>query len=326
MKILVYTEISEGEIKKPSLEAASYGYALAQQTGGELVSVAIGQPQNGQLERVKQAGVSRLIHVNDDQLATFVDAAYATALAGVIEKEAPRVVVFPQSYDSKAVAPRVAAKLDAGFIPGAAELAKVEADSVTVRRVAHSTKSFQDVKATSKLVLLSVKPNSFGVEQNPASDLNIETAAYTAGENDFKLKPVERVKAADGISLTEADVVVSAGRGLKGPENWGMMDELAGLLNAGQACSKPVSDVGWRPHHEHVGQTGIQIAPNVYIAVGISGAIQHLAGVSSSKTIIVINKDEEAPFFKAADYGMVADAFDVIPKLNEAVKEKKASA
>ncbi|MFN5705990.1 MAG: electron transfer flavoprotein subunit alpha/FixB family protein, partial [bacterium] len=234
-------------------------------------------------------------------------------------------VVMANSFTAKGLAPRVAVKLGAGFADAVIELPTIDGNKLTVKRGAFSGKAFATVELTSAVKVLTLSANAYKLVENPTSAV-IETLSPATGANDFKSLVKEIVRATDKVSLPDAELVVSAGRGMKGPENWGMIEELANLLGAATACSKPVSDSGWRPHSEHVGQTGIAVAPNLYIAIGISGAIQHLAGVSSSKVIVVINKDPEAPFFKVADYGIVGDAFDVLPKLIDAVKAFKANA
>ena len=223
------------------------------------------------------------------------------------------------------MAPRIAVKLDAGLADGAVSLPEQSNGKFTVKKTAFSGKAFAIVELTSANKVISLTPNSYKVVEK-GSAAPVEDFAAEGNASDFKAMIKEIVRSTDKVSLPDADIVVSGGRGLKGPENWGMVEELAGLLGAALACSKPVSDNGWRPHSEHVGQTGIAVSPNLYIAIGISGAIQHLAGVSSSKVIVVINKDPEAPFFKVADYGIVGDAFEVVPKLIAAIKEYKASA
>ena len=248
--------------------------------------------------------------------------AYAAVIAEAVKSDDATVVILPASFSGKGLAPRLAVKLEAGYVDGAIAL-PTTANGFTVRKGAFSGKAFADVTLTSERKVITLVPNSYKVNENPQA-INIVEFAPVVKDTDFAAMVKEIVRASDKVSLPEAEIVVSGGRGLKGPENWGMVEELANLLGAATACSKPVSDAHWRPHSEHVGQTGIAVSPNLYIAIGISGAIQHLAGVSSSKVIVVINKDPEAPFFKAADYGIVGDAFEVVPKLIEAVKEFKA--
>ena len=321
MSVLVFAEVSNGKLKKPALEAASYGYALAQQNGLEVIAVAVGNIDATEAQSLSKYGISTILTVNHPQLHTFSDAPYASVLAEVAKSKGAKFVILPQSYSGRAVAPRLSVKLDGALLSGINGLPRVEGGTFNFLRTAYSGKAIQELSTSASVCVITVKPNSFTLVENPVS-ANVQPFDYEPQAGDFKLKVKEMKRNSEKISLTEADVVVSAGRGLKAAENWGMIEELANLLGAATACSKPVADIHWRPHNEHVGQTGIQIAPNIYIAVGISGAIQHLAGVSSSKTIIVINKDPEAPFFKAADYGIVGDAFQVIPDLIQAVKSR----
>jgi electron transfer flavoprotein alpha subunit len=240
-----------------------------------------------------------------------------------IEASSAQVVVFSQDYTGKSIAPMVSASLKAGLVSGVVDYPDLS-DGFKVKKNAFSGKAFATVKVNTDIKMVSIVPNSVGMEKGEGS-ATVETFDADLGDSRIAIQSVEMDAAEGEIALPEAELVVSAGRGLKGPENWGMVEELAKELGAATACSRPVSDIGWRPHHEHVGQTGIAIRPNLYIAVGISGAIQHLAGVNGSKVIVVINTDEEAPFFKAADYGIVGDAFEVVPKLTEAIRKFKAA-
>jgi electron transfer flavoprotein alpha subunit len=324
MSVLIFAEISNGKLKKPAFEATSYGAALASEHGLEVNAVVIGNIDASEAQQLANYGVANIFTINHPQLHTFQDAPYASAIADIAKAKGATFVILPQSYTGRAIAPRLAVKLDAALLSGINGLPKKGANGLHFMRTAYSGKAIQEVATSAGCCVITVKANAFNVTEHKVS-ANVQSYAYEPASKDFKLKVKETIRNSDKISLTEADVVVSAGRGLKGPENWGMIEELANLLGAATACSKPVADVHWRPHNEHVGQTGIQIAPNVYIAVGISGAIQHLAGVSSSKTIIVINKDPEAPFFKAADYGIVGDAFQVVPALTQAIKNRIGS-
>jgi electron transfer flavoprotein alpha subunit len=324
MSVLLFAEHVNGSFKKPAREAAYYAFETAKLLGTDVAAVVVGAATEAELQILAKVGVSKVYHIQNDQLNTFNDAAYAGAIAAVAKQINAQFVVLSQTYSGRYLAPRLAVKLDAALFSGVTGIVTKGANGYHAKRSAFSLKAIQEVATTREKVVVTVKSNAFSIQDNPVT-ITAEAFDYTPEASAFNLKAVEVVKASSKVSLTEADVVVSAGRGLKGPENWGMIDELADLLGAATACSKPVADIHWRPHHEHVGQTGIQISPNVYIAVGISGAIQHLAGVSSSKTIIVVNKDAEAPFFKAADYGIVGDAFDVIPHLLTAVKEYKAN-
>jgi electron transfer flavoprotein alpha subunit len=321
--ILLFAELSDGKFKKPVHEAATYGYDLAQLMGGELQAVVVGQAEQADLESLGAFGVSKVYHVSDQNPDSFVNVAYAAAVAQVAKSADAQVVVMTDTYSGRAVAPRVAAKLDAAPMTGLVSLVDPK-NGFDTTRFSYSGKGVQELKATRDKLVLSVRSNGYKVEENPTT-ASVEKVAFNGNFHDIETSVKEIIQASSGISLTEADSVVSAGRGMKGPENWGMIEELADLLGAATACSKPTADMEWRPHHEHVGQTGVQIAPNLYVAIGISGAIQHLAGVSSSKNIVVINKDPEAPFFKVADFGIVGDLFDVVPKMIEAIKALKVA-
>jgi len=322
MAVLVFAEHADGHFKKPAFEALTYGHDLAKAKGLALHAVVVGDVSADELGKLAQYGASATHHIQHEKLSKFVEAAYASAVAEAAKAAGAQYVVLPQTYNGRAIAPRIAVKTGLALLSGVSTLP--EGANNAVKRVVYSNKAIQTQGTKTAGAVITVKGNAYGVAQNAVSG-SVSNLAYTPADKDFACVPVSVIKNSDKVSLTEADVVVSAGRGLKGPENWGMIDELADLLGAATACSKPVADVHWRPHHEHVGQTGIQVSPNVYIAVGISGAIQHLAGVSSSKTIIVVNKDGDAPFFKAADFGVIGDAFEVIPNLIKAVKAHKGA-
>lgn len=318
MAVLVYIENWDGQFKKQSKELVTYAYDCAQALGTELVGVSIGNVEDSAIEALGAHGLSKVLTVKGDSFAQFTSKTYAAALKAAADASGADLIVLGNTYNGKSMGPRVAAKLNASVVTGAISLPDTSA-GFKVRKTVFSNKGFADVEMTNDKKVITLNVNAYKVEENAASvSLEDISASVAVPSGDATVTNVE--KQTGKISLTEAELVVSAGRGLKGPENWGMIEELADLLGAATACSKPVSDVGWRPHSEHVGQTGITVGPNLYIAVGISGAIQHLAGVSSSKVICVINKDPEAPFFSAADYGIVGDAFDVVPKLVEAVK------
>ena len=323
MSILVFIEGAEGEIKKSSLEAVSYAAELAKKKGVSATAVAIGNFTSS-LESVGKYGASKVLHITNEKLAQVNVMAYATAIAEAAKKENAEVVVLPKSSAVDAIVSRLATKLKAGVVTGAVELPDTSS-GFKVKKTIYTGKAFTTVELTSSIKVITVAKNAFAVTET-GSNATVEVFSPSIPESDFSIKITKTEKATGEILLPEADIVVSGGRGLKGPENWGMIEELADLLGAATACSKPVSDAGWRPHSEHVGQTGTAVSPNLYIAVGISGAIQHLAGVSSSKVIVVINKDAEAPFFKVADYGIVGDAFEVVPKLIAAIKEHKVLA
>lgn len=320
MSVLLFAESAQGAFKKATFEAATYAYDLAQSMGTDVQAVSVGQVSDENLKELGKYGVSKVYRVADEQMNAFANTAFAAAVSAVAKEIGATAVVMAQTYNGRAIAPRVSVKLDAASVAGVSTLVNPE-DKFKGERFSYSGKGVEAFEVLSDKVVLTVKTNGYKVAENP-TEISIEDFDFQPAERDLEAVAKEIIKAAEGVSLTEAEAVVSAGRGMKGPENWGMIEELAGYLGAATACSKPTADMGWRPHHEHVGQTGIQIAPNLYIAIGISGAIQHLAGVSSSKTIVVINKDPEAPFFKVADYGIVGDLFDVVPKLNAYLKSK----
>lgn len=325
MPVLIYAENAGGKFKKSTFEAVSYARAIADQTNTSLTAVSIGDVSTGDLGALGKYGADKILNVTHDSLKKFANQAYASVIAEAAGKEGANIVVLSNSFSGRGLAPRIGVKLEAGVADGAVALPEIAGDKFTVKKTAFSGKAFATVQLTSANKVIALVPNSHKVVEKAGAG-KVEDFSATIKQSDFKAIIKEIVQATDKVSLPDAEIVVSGGRGLKGPENWGMIEELANLLGAATACSKPVSDAGWRPHSEHVGQTGIAVSPNLYIAVGISGAIQHLAGVSSSKVIVVINKDPEAPFFKVADYGIVGDAFEVVPKLIAALKEYKASA
>ncbi len=325
MSVLIYAENAEGKFKKSIFEAVSYAKAIANQTNTQLVALSIGDVNNEQLSLLGKYGADKVLHVSNAQLKNFVNQAYASVVAEAAKKESADIVVLSNSFSGRGLAPRIGAKLQAGVADGAVALPEIAGGKFAVKKTAFSGKAFATVELTSAIKVIALIPNSYQLVEASAAG-TIEDFSVECKASDFGTMIKEIVRSTDKVSLPDAEIVVSGGRGLKGPENWGMIEELASLLGAATACSKPVSDADWRPHSEHVGQTGIAVSPNLYIAIGISGAIQHLAGVSSSKVIVVINKDPEAPFFKVADYGIVGDAFEVVPQLIAAVKEYKASA
>ena len=319
MSILVYIEHAEGKVKKTSLEAVSFAHALAAQTGeGDVVAIALGTVDAGELASVGKAGATKVLHASDSRLNDGVIQAHASAVGQAFNSVGAKTLVLAKSSLGDAVAARLAVKLNAGLVSNVVELPKTSGGYV-VKRSIYTGKAFAETTITTENKILAVKKNAVDLKTDGA-DAAVENFAVTLADSDFASKIISTERATGEILLPEADIVVSGGRGMKGPENWGMIEDLAKVLGAATGCSKPVSDIGWRPHHEHVGQTGVKVAPSLYVAVGISGAIQHLAGVNSSKCIVVINKDPEAPFFKAADYGIVGDAFEVVPKLTEALK------
>jgi len=325
MSVLVFAENADGKFKKSIFEVVSYAKAVAAQNNTNLIAISIGDVANDELAALGKYGAEKVLNVSNAQLKSFVNQAYASIIAEAAKKEGANIVVLSNSFSGRGLAPRIGVKLEAGVADGAVSLPEQSGGKFSVKKTAFSGKAFATVELTSDNKVIALTPNSYKVVEEGAAAL-VEAFAVETKESDFRAMMKEIVRATDKVSLPDAELVVSAGRGLKGPENWGMIEELANLLGAATACSKPVSDAGWRPHSEHVGQTGIAVSPNLYIAIGISGAIQHLAGISSSKVIVVINKDPEAPFFKVADYGIVGDAFEVVPKLIEAVKAYKAHA
>lgn len=319
MSITVYAESQDGKYKKGALEAVSYAKAIADKAGDTVTAIAFNVDDDSAV--LYKHGANKVVKVNSDALKGFTPNAYAKALAEVKDGD---TIVLPASIDASSFAPLLALKINAALVTNLIE-APESVSPFKADRKAFSGKGIETVEVADGPKVLTVLQNAYGVKENPVSGTE-ETATVSVSEADSKEKVIKTETASsDKIDLNEAEIVVSGGRGLKGPENWGMIEELAGLLGAATACSKPVSDMGWRPHSEHVGQTGKAISPDLYIAVGISGAIQHLAGVSSSKTIVVINNDAEAPFFKAADYGVVGDAFEILPKLIEEVKKFKGA-
>ena len=322
MSVLIYAETWEGKFKKATFEAVSYGAQVAAAMQTEAFAVTLGNISDDASVLAKY-GASKIINVQSETLAEFTSAHFAKAIQQVAQANGADTVIVSGTNNGKMVAPYVAVNLDAALITNVISQPE-SVHPLQVRRGAFSAKGLADFESTANANVLVITPNALGVKEIAASGSQ-ETTSYNADQS-LRVAAVQSVDRAKGkIPLPEAELVVSAGRGMKAPENWKLIEELADTLGAATACSKPVSDIGWRPHSEHVGQTGIQINPNLYIAVGISGAIQHLAGVSASKTIVVINSDPEAPFFKAADYGIVGDAFDIVPKLTEAIKAYKAA-
>lgn len=319
MSVIVYTESENGKFKKNAFEVASYAAEVAKQLGTTATAVAINSEEN---ENLGNYGISKVLQVKDDSLKTFNAKAYAEVVANALHNENATTVILSSSADAKFMAPILAATLKAGYVPNVVA-APDSTQPFIVKRTAFSNKGFAHTEIKTEKKIIGVSNNAFGAIENKV-DISLEDFKPNINEEAFAIKSVEIDKVVGKATIADADIVVSAGRGLKGPENWGMIEELADVLGAATACSKPVSDLGWRPHGEHVGQTGKPVASNLYIAIGISGAIQHLAGVSASKTKVVINNDPEAPFFKAADYGIVGDAFEVVPQLIEKLKEFKA--
>lgn len=321
-KVIIFTENSDGKFKKATFEAVSYGAEIAAKTGGAAVAVSIGDVADEELKLLGNYGAAKVLSVSNEQLKALDAGAYAAAIAQAVQSEGADVIIFTGSNASKAIAPRVAVRLKAGMVFAANGL-PTAFDPFTVPKKVFHGKSFANVAIKSDIKLISLAQNSFGVVEKPA-DASIEKFDVDIDAGKIKTKVVNVEKSTGKVLLNDAEVIVSGGRGLKGPDNWKPLEELAEMLDAALACSRPVSDEGWRPHSEHVGQTGKIVAPNLYFAFGISGAIQHLAGVSSSKVIVAVNTDKEAPIFQAADYGIIGDAREVLPQLNEAIRKFKA--
>ena len=315
MSVLVFIETEEGKIKKSSREAISYGAAL-----GNTVALVLGSVDVGELASAGKNGASSVLHVSDERLNAGLIQPYASVIAQAMEKTGAEILVTAKSSLADAVVGRVAIKTGAALVSNVTGLPDTSSGFV-VKRSIYTGKAFANVSMNADKKIIAIKKNAVDLKED-GGEASVEAFEATLDDSLFAATITATEKATGDILLPEADIVVSGGRGMKGPENWGVIEELAKVLNAATGCSKPVSDMDWRPHHEHVGQTGVKVSPTLYIAVGISGAIQHLAGVNSSKYIVVINKDEEAPFFKAADYGIVGDAFDVLPKLTEALKKE----
>ncbi|MDO6472944.1 electron transfer flavoprotein subunit alpha/FixB family protein [Maribacter sp. 1_MG-2023] len=319
MSVLVYTESEQGKFKKNAFEVASYASAVAKMMGTTVTAIAFNTTEG---ESLGEYGVSKVMNVKDSSLETFNAGGFAASIAEAVKSTDAKVVILSSSTDTKYLAPLLAAKLSAGYAPNVVQAPDSTAPFM-VKRTAFSNKGFAHTQIDTDIKIVGVSNNAFGAHENK-TEVSVEEISGAADAATNDTKSVEIDKVVGKATIADADIVVSAGRGMKGPENWGMIEELADILGAATACSKPVSDLGWRPHGEHVGQTGKPVASNLYIAIGISGAIQHLAGVSASKTKVVINNDPEAPFFKAADYGIVGDAFEVVPQLIEKLKDFKA--
>jgi electron transfer flavoprotein alpha subunit len=323
MSVIVLVEHAQGVFKKKSQEAVQYAARIAAATGTTVTAVALGSVSNEEMQTLGAYGANKVLHVADARLDAFSSRAYTRAVVTAAQQDGGKVIVCLHDTTGKAVAPRVAARMGAGMAAGAIADPDMT-NGFTVKKNVFSGKAFAHVSINSDVKVITLTPNTFGVIKGEGAAA-VETLSVPFEDKDFGVKVVDVVKTTGAVPLSEAELVVSGGRGLKGPENWGLIENLADALGAATACSRPVADSHWRPHHEHVGQTGGTIRPNLYIAAGISGAIQHLAGVNGSKTIVVINKDPEAPFFKAADYGVLGDVFEVLPRLTEAVKKFKAA-
>ena len=330
MSVLIFIDTTDGHVKKSSLEVLTYGAKVAEQLGTVAEGVVLGSVTED-LAALGKYGVKKIHQVADDSLNHLDAQLYAKVIAQVAESTGAKVIIFSNNVDGKAIAPRLSVRLKAGLVSGAVALPDTSnarpddpvGRGFVVKKNVFSGKAFANISVSTDIKIIALSPNAY---KTVAGDGTAEVVAFNATVDAAKVKVTNTTKASGEVVLTEAEIVVSAGRGLKGPENWGMVEELAKVLHAATACSRPVADAHWRPHNEHVGQTGFAIAPNLYIAIGISGAKQHLAGVNRSKVIVVINKDAEAPFFKAADYGIVGDAFEIIPKMTEAIRKLKGVA
>ena len=317
MNSLVFVESAEGKIRKLSLEAVAYAHAM----GGTVTAIALGSIEKAELDSLGKYGATKVLHVSDERLNQHIIQAFASVLTKAMQDENADILVMANSSLGTPVAAKVATKINASLATNVVELPNTSAGFL-VKKSIYTGKAFAYVELANSKKVIAIKKNAAEAKEVGGT---AQVVAYnvTLTDADFSAKITSTEKATGDILLPEAEIVVSGGRGMKGPEHWGQLEELAKVLHAATGCSKPVSDMGWRPHHEHVGQTGVKVAPQLYIAIGISGAIQHLAGVNSSKCIVVINKDADAPFFKAADYGIVGDAFEIIPKLTEAIKAAK---
>lgn len=321
MSVLIFLDQSENHIKKSSFEAACYGAKVAELTGTTAEAIVLGTV-NDDLASLGKYGIKKVHTVKNDSLNHMDAQVFTKIIAEAAKATGARVIIFSNNFNGKAIAPRLSVRLKAGLVSGAVALPEVS-NGFVVKKNVFSGKAFANIAVNTDVKIISLNPNSYSISTTEGAAEVVDFAATADAAN---VQVINTNKVVGEVPLSEAEIVVSGGRGLKGPENWALVTDLAKLLGAATACSRPVADIHWRPHHEHVGQTGLAIAPNLYFAIGISGAIQHLAGVNRSKVIVVINKDPEAPFFKAADYGIVGDAFEVMPKIIEAVKKLKQTA
>lgn len=318
--VLVYTEVQDGKVKKSALESVFYGSKVAASTGTTCVALILGHADDA--GRLGGFGANEVLEINDSKLASFDSQTFAKVIAKVASDKNASMVILPDSANGKSMLGQIAVMLKAGVVSGVNKLAEKKDGKWQVERGVFSSKAFATCQIDTPVAVISLSGNTIKPQTN-GSEATV--ASMTTDIPESRTKVVNVKRSVGIVPLPEAEIVVSAGRGMKDPSNWGIVEDLATVLGATTACSRPVADSGWRPHHEHVGQTGIAIRPNLYIAIGISGAIQHLAGVNSSKVIVVINKDPEAPFFKAADYGVLGDLFDIVPRLTESLKKFKSS-
>ncbi|HEY0091215.1 MAG TPA: electron transfer flavoprotein subunit alpha/FixB family protein [Flavobacterium sp.] len=320
MSILIYAEATDGKFKKVAFELASYGKKVAESMGTTVTAVTVNA---GDVSELSKYGVDKVLKVDDPKLSSFSAKAFADVMKQAAQKENVKLILMSSTTDSLYMAPLLAVALEAGYASNVVGL-PVSTSPFQVKRHAFSNKAFTVTEISTEIKIIGLAKNSYGIFENPSS-ISQEDFSPSIGENDFGVKTESVDRTVGKVTIADADIVVSGGRGLKGPENWGMLEDLASALGAATACSKPVSDLGWRPHSEHVGQTGKPVASNLYVAVGISGAIQHIAGINSSKVKLVINADGDAPFFKVADYGIVGDLFEIVPKLTQKIREFKAN-
>ncbi len=325
MSVLVYTENWDGKFKKATYEIVSYANEIAKQLGCDLIALSIGKVSDEELKSLENYGASKVLNANDDKYNTIISQVYTKIIADAVNATNASVVVFANTYTGRSIAPRVSVKLNAGLVSGCIAL-PTSTQPFVVNKKAYSGKAFADVQVNSDIKILTLNQNSYKIVENK-KDAAIEAFTTEIPDNYFKVKSIEISKASDKITVNDAEILVSGGRGLKASEHFGMLDEIASILGptATTACSRPITDLDWRPHSEHVGQTGKVVAPNLYFAIGISGAIQHLAGINSSKIIVAINTDKDAPIFEAADYGIIGDAFEVLPSLIEELTKLKNS-
>ena len=322
MSVLVFTENWDGRFKKLSFELASYAASIAENLGTTATALSIGKVEEDELKKLAGYGVSKVVDIRDDKLLCLDNQVYTQVISNVAEKEGATVIVISNNNTGRAIAPRLSVKLKAGLVSGVIDL-PLSTEPMIVRKKVFSGKAYSLVEIKTRVKILTLSQNSYElIPRDTSATIESFTPDYDAGMIKTTVKDIQ--KQTGKVILTDAEIVVSGGRGMKSSDYWGPLEELAELLGAGLACSRPVSDEGWRPHEEHAGQTGKIIAPNLYMAFGISGAIQHLAGVSSSKYIVAVNIDKDAPIFEAADYGIVGDAHKVLPELIQEIKAVKS--
>jgi electron transfer flavoprotein alpha subunit len=317
MSVIIYAESENGKIKKSAFELASYGYKIASEMNVPLIAVTFNQDE---VESLGTYGIEKVIKFKGPSISNFTALQYAENIASIAKENEAKIIILSSSANAKYLAPKLSINLSAGYASNVISLPE-KLQPLTVKRSCFTNKAFNICSLSNEVNIIGLSNNSYEIKENPKS---IEIIEKNSSFTETTLKVEKLEKSSGKVTIADADVVVSGGRGLKGPENWHLIEDLADTLGGATACSKPVSDMGWRPHSEHVGQTGKPVASNLYIAIGVSGAIQHLAGVNSSKVKVVINNDPEAPFFKAADYGIVGDAFEIIPQLTKKLKEFKS--